>query len=1213
MERLEERRMLSIASLSISSPTIAQPASGTANLNFTVTRSGETLSTVTVGYATSNGTATAGSDYLARTGSVTIPAGSSTATISIPVLHDGTNTGNQNFHVNLTGITNVVGPSATLAAKQDLVATQPYAVAVADMNGDGKPDLVTGNLTAGIAISLFRNTTAPGATTASFATKQDVTTIAYGVGTCVAVGDLNGDGKPDVVVSDGLSSLKVLFNATPAGATTFSFGPEVDLPITPPLHPDFVTLGDFNGDGRLDLVTGPAVFGSQMSVFLNTTSPGATSGSFSAEQTFPINFDPEFAAVGDINHDGKADIITATRNADAMSVFLNTTATGGTTTSFSTQHDFASGTNPYSVTVGDVNGDGKLDVAVANRDSNSVSVFLNTTVDGSATPTFSAKNDFAVGTSPRAVAFRDLNGDGKPDLTVANHDSNTLSVLINTTAPGASAATFATKRDFATDADPSFVAVADLNGDGKPDVAVPSNTGNAVSVFLNTTVLPPPAVSTAPKQAFATGDNPYNVAIGDLNGDGKPDLVIANRDANTLSALINATATGAQVSSFAVKQDFPTGSGARFLALEDLNGDGKLDIAVANFLSNTVSVLLNTSSVGSNTVQLTAKQDLTTGLLPVAVAFADLNGDGKPDLIVSNESSYSQSIFLNTTTLGSNVASFAPRQDIPSGGSSGSVKVADFNCDGLLDLAVVNRLSDGLSILLNTTPVGSLIVSFVAAQTFSTGGTLLDASFLTAGDINGDGRADLVVSNFFSNNVSTLTNTTTPGSSTASFNPMQTFSVATSTGAPFAVALHDLDGDGKLDIVVASLNGSDTANASVLLNSTSPGAISFSFQASQSFDSGTDAVSAAIGDLNGDGRADLVVANRDVDSASVLLNPAALISLAQGTGTITFSASNHAPVLDNNKSPTVTAMHVNDGAPVGPVGTLVSKLVDFKLPVGQVDNVTDVDNGARLGIAVTTTDTSRGTWFYSVNDGHNWLPLGTPSNTAARLLNADPVTRVYFRPNSAQPSLLPTAITFRAWDRTTGTNGSIASTATSGSATAFSSLVDTASLNVLPANRAPVLDALKKPALHIVGFGAPPPRGYVGTLVSKLVEFASAGPLGNVTDADSGAQLGIAITSAATTNGTWYYSTNNGATWLALGSASMNSARLLAADAATRLYFRPNTGFKGGISAALTFRTWDRTTGVNGGTADVTTAGGTSAFSSAVDTASIVVIKPSFL
>ena len=156
-------------------------------------------------------------------------------------------------------------------------------------------------------------------------------------------------------------------------------------------------------------------------------------------------------------------------------------------------------------------------------------------------------------------------------------------------------------------------------------------------------------------------------------------------------------------------------------------------------------------------------------------------------------------------------------------------------------------------------------------------------------------------------------------------------------------------------------------------------------------------------------------------------------------------------------------------------------------------------------------------------------------------------------------------------------------------------------------NGAPALNSAASPAFAAENEDAGPPAGAVGTLVSSLVDFLGGGGLDNVTDPDAGATLGIAVTGANTTNGSWWYSTNNGSTWNALGAVTNNNARLLAADATTRLYFQPNANYNGNIADAITFRAWDRTSGSNGALATTATSGGTSAFSAATDAASLTV------
>ncbi len=192
-----------------------------------------------------------------------------------------------------------------------------------------------------------------------------------------------------------------------------------------------------------------------------------------------------------------------------------------------------------------------------------------------------------------AVAAADINGDGKSDLIVNSATDAVVSVLLNTTAAGATTPTFAARQTFPsggpgindTAGDSGLfeeMAAADVNGDGKPDVLTLNPVNSTVSVLLNTTPAGAATASFAAQRAFATGLYPSALAVGDFNGDGKPDLAVANAQSFdfTVSVLLNTTATGSTLPAFAPQQKFPTGS-TRSVAVGDLNGDGKLDLALA--------------------------------------------------------------------------------------------------------------------------------------------------------------------------------------------------------------------------------------------------------------------------------------------------------------------------------------------------------------------------------------------------------------------------------------------------------------------------------------------------------------------------------------------------------------------------------------------------------------------------------------------------------
>ena len=174
-----------------------------------------------------------------------------------------------------------------------------------------------------------------------------------------------------------------------------------------------------------------------------------------------------------------------------------------------------------------------------------------------------------------------------------------------------------------------------------------------------------------------------------------------------------------------------------------------------------------------------------------------------------------------------------------------------------------------------------------------------------------------------------------------------------------------------------------------------------------------------------------------------------------GSKSMTGTAVNEAPVLDASKSPVLASQAEDAGAPSGAVGTLVSSLVDFASPAGQVDNVTDVDSDAQLGLALTGANTTNGTWFYSTNNGSTWTAVGSVSDSSALLLAADANTRLYFQSNANFNGTVSDAVTFRAWDQTSGTAGTKVAVSTNGGATAFSTTTDTAAITVTAVNDAP--------------------------------------------------------------------------------------------------------------------------------------------------------------
>ncbi|MDB5334621.1 MAG: hypothetical protein JWN70_240, partial [Planctomycetaceae bacterium] len=525
-EQLEQRVLLTgVTNISIGDASITEGNSGTSFLVFTVTRTGDTTSAVSVSYSTANGTATAGSDYTAISDVVTFAAGVTTATIAIPITGDQLFEGNENFSVNLTGVTDSAGSGISFANKQDFSTdTRPRAVAIGDLNGDGKPDVAV-TITSSSKVSVYLNTTTTGSSTATFAPKSDF--ITGNTPYAVQIGDLNGDGKPDLATTNFFGrSVSVLLNTTPTGASSATFATKHDFTVLD--NPYYVSFADINGDGRPDLVVADQGSGS-ISVLLNQTAPGAPTPSFSSKFDFlsgttPAGWNPDCVKVGDLNGDGKPDLTVANNYSSSLSILLNTTATGAATPTFMAPQDFTPFAKNFSADLADVNADGKLDIAIVDIDDNTVSVLINTTPTGGSTFSFGGRVDYSLGASPHSVVFQDLNGDGLPDLAVTETGNSTLAVLINRTVPGAATSDFAPRQFFDTAYAALSIVSGDINGDGKPDLIEGNLDSSTFSVFLNTLPNPTTTVPLSPAQNFTTDSGAYSVATADFNGDGKPDI-----------------------------------------------------------------------------------------------------------------------------------------------------------------------------------------------------------------------------------------------------------------------------------------------------------------------------------------------------------------------------------------------------------------------------------------------------------------------------------------------------------------------------------------------------------------------------------------------------------------------------------------------------------------------------------------------------------------
>jgi hypothetical protein len=336
----------------------------------------------------------------------------------------------------------------------------PSAVATGDLNGDGKVDLAAVNSADNTVSILLGN--GDGTFKAHVDYPAGATFGRRGWG--VTPGDFNGDGKLDLAVGSYCSNCNTSASVSILlGKGDGTFPTHVEHSSGGPYGAGAVTTGDFNRDGKLDLVF-PNTFEGTFSILL-----GRGDGTFQHRASYAAGLYPKSVATADFNGDGKLDLAVTNDGSHTVSILL-----GNGNGTFQTHIDYATGSGPHQVAIGDFNGDGNLDLAVANLDASTVSILL-----GNGDGTFKAHEDYATDSDPISVATGDFNGDGKLDLAVASLAKNAVSILL-----GNGDGTFLSRVDYATVSGSRSVVVGDFNRDGKPDLAVANTSGQRVSILL---------------------------------------------------------------------------------------------------------------------------------------------------------------------------------------------------------------------------------------------------------------------------------------------------------------------------------------------------------------------------------------------------------------------------------------------------------------------------------------------------------------------------------------------------------------------------------------------------------------------------------------------------------------------------------------------------------------------------------------------------------
>jgi len=768
------------------------------------------------------------------------------------------------------------------------------------------------------------------------------------------------------------SAFGVLFFAVSLeSATTRPISLYTGRPSPPVSGPVGVATADFNGDGKVDLAVSvdgsfsecvAVMLGNGDGTFQNPVTYGG--GSCAANSVLSI-------VTGDFNRDGKADLAVTSRQSVVFILLGNGDGTFQPPVSYAT--GVLNNTNtPTEITaVGDFNGDSNPDLIVVGI--NGAAAVLLGNGDG----TFRSPLNFTIPNSGFSdvfsVAVGDFNRDGKLDAVAADGSFFTSSVYVLI---GNGDGTFKTAVAYTADNSPNAVAVGDFNGDGFLDLATCNFGANGplngdVSIQLGK------GDGTFQKAVNYASGSPGNMLVAaDLNGDGHLDLAVQS-EGGYISILLG-TGTG----SFQAAVNYGGGSNEG-MAAADVNGDHKIDLVLADIANQSADVLLN---LGKGTFEAAHFYTLASDVTEEGVAAADVNGDGKLDMVTS-----SGSVFL-----GNGDGTFQPPTTFPTGGGS-SIAAGDFNGDGKIDVVTVGVFDNFLSLSL-----GNGNGTFQAATQIAA----ICGPYVTTGDFNGDGKLDLAVVSNTSRCGGTAGLAVLLGNGDGTFQPA-TFYPIGNQGNFSSIAVADFNGDGKPDLAVC--NGADNT-ISVLLNQ---GNGTFSVGSPIAAGSGPSAVTAA--DFNRDGKVDLAVANQFSNNVSVLLgngNGTFMTPVTYATGaspefivTTDFNRDGNPDLaVANTNAGSITVLTGNGDGTFTAAANLPAVLIPLNMAVA------DFNHDGSQDLAVSTNTAAVGVILNAEGDHVKLTSSANPSTSGEAVTFTATVTASLKRPGVAA---LSGSVTFK--------------------------------------------------------------------------------------------------------------------------------------------------------------------------------------------------------
>jgi hypothetical protein len=697
----------------------------------------------------------------------------------------------------------------------------PGAIVSADMNGDGKLDLIELGFDQTIAVLIGKGD-------GTFASPKDYY-VSGNVPEALAVADLNGDGKLDIVVANNADgTIGVLLGN---GDGTFKAQTQVQAASgkgTPaPLYavgtgPISITIADVNNDGHPDIIVANFT-DATLSILLNNGN-----GTFKTQTTMPVGLGPTYVTAADMNRDGKMDLLVNSSEDDSFGVLL-----GHGDGTF--RIEVATRLGPFSTAqalqtmlVGDFQHDGKLDVITTTSDLNAQTVLY---FRGEGNGSFLPGRTLTTGRQTAYLAAADVNGDGLPDLIAGSFASSTLRVMFANGNGGFTAGTDYPAIGITGSLTTQAFTVGDFNGDGHPDIASVNSGGSLIQVLYNDGQGHFHLANT-----YAAGVAPVDVQTADLDGDHHLDLVDLNSVDGTMDVRL-----GLGDGTFQAMQTYPVGPNPQRLLLVDVNHDGKLDAVTVNFGDGTISVLLGN---GDGTFQ--SRRTFDAGPNAVDLAVGDMDQDGKLDLLVANT-------VVNTVSIlrGNGDGTFKARVAYPAANSVNGLTVGDIDHDGFPDVVTVGSF---VSVLRNDRKGG------LVTPTFQNSGNSIDIYTATGvrvelRDVNNDREPDILVADSANSQLVVLR-----GNHLGYFTRVP--SDFPTCANPRNLVLGDLNADGELDVAMACQGSSSVG---VLLGNGLGGFLNFAYPAE------LEPRSVAIGDFNEDGQPDLVTANSGSDSLNVLM------------------------------------------------------------------------------------------------------------------------------------------------------------------------------------------------------------------------------------------------------------------------------------------------------------------------------------------------------